>query len=1036
MFPYLDEDIPKDYKDSYEHGFYQGLKFKAKYSAQRFFYLCGKYNFDDIRQTDEYYVSSKEIKEEGKNLIEYVKKIVGLSNPKRGKNNAIVNASEEVDEDVDEVSDFDDISINENGVDFEQAMNDEGLNYSDLDSEVSQNDEKINIPESLYASSGDSEPEEGDNILKVVDNNGTLDLSNVGNNRTNKRKHKSSESSIESYVPSRKNYKLIDTDEESIDENDGSNVDNVDNIDNVLEDNLSVNYNNDGEALEEEIDLICLSSDTDEEQEAESVPIKKYGRKILSDRELIQSTKEAKKINNIYGKEYAARIKNNNIIKYSNDDKNKPYYERRIDSVTLEYCKQDSVTVDKVFLRIMKPHQAEGIDFLYFSIIRGLEHLNEPGLGAILAHCMGLGKTFQTIVFLQTIFFHSIISKKISKALLLVPTNVINNWQMECEKWQSLLHNEKKRFVVHVLVNERAVKTNYLNIIKTWANSERPGLLICGYEMFRNLAYFSEKKKNRMRGNEHEILGGLYYKYLMEFPHLVICDEAHRLKNVNSQLAKVVNSIKTRRRICLTGTPIQNNLKEYYTMVDFVRPNILGTQKEFSNQFVNPIEKGVKRTASKEDIKTMKKRYAVLWRLLGHVLHRKDATFLYSTLLPKEEYIIYVAATKLQRELLRDLIDSCTTGNKLLSMKPIMSYICTHPSILNSPNIQNKSAMNIAKRSEDWLIEKSSILSQIDSHNFELSSKIMILFDIIRYAEREDDKVLVFVQYRETINYIEEALKYLSQNNLWYNNDHKPVTKTSERSWVLYRDYFIITGETPLPERTFIETRINMRPTKSKRARLVLMTTKAASLGTNFIGANRVVLFESGFNPSDDVQALHRVYRIGQKKATYVYRLVVQGTIEERIQERQVIKEGISRRAIDKQNIRGIYDDEDVCWNKLDCIDVDDPKFVQEQLIKPNDDLLTKLILNNKRKILKYVPYDSLLENKVDEGLTEEEKEEEWKNYTEQLKRLEDMNTTTMNTNLPMNRPPAFNNENLPLNGYFPSRSLNITGISNNINQL
>ena len=136
------------------------------------------------------------------------------------------------------------------------------------------------------------------------------------------------------------------------------------------------------------------------------------------------------------------------------------------------------------------------------------------------------------------------------------------------------------------------------------------GVLIIGYEMFRNLVNEENKifkKKQRETFNKCLLEPG---------PDLVICDEGHLLKNEKSAINKAVNRITTRRRIVLTGTPLQNNLKEYFEMVNFVKPNLLGTRKEFMNRFVNPIVNGQHSDSTDRDVRTMKKRSFILSDLL------------------------------------------------------------------------------------------------------------------------------------------------------------------------------------------------------------------------------------------------------------------------------------------------------------------------------------------------------------------------------------------------------------------------------------
>ena len=136
--------------------------------------------------------------------------------------------------------------------------------------------------------------------------------------------------------------------------------------------------------------------------------------------------------------------------------------------------------------------------------------------------------------------------------------------------------------------------------VNQWFREGR--VLIIGYEMFRNLV---NEKNNKSKKKPREI----FNKCLLDpGPDLVVCDEGHLLKNEKSAINKAVNRISTGRRIVLTGTPLQNNLKEYFEMVNFVKPMLMGTRKEFSNRFVNPIVIGQHADSTERDVRVMKKR--------------------------------------------------------------------------------------------------------------------------------------------------------------------------------------------------------------------------------------------------------------------------------------------------------------------------------------------------------------------------------------------------------------------------------------------
>jgi transcriptional regulator ATRX len=168
--------------------------------------------------------------------------------------------------------------------------------------------------------------------------------------------------------------------------------------------------------------------------------------------------------------------------------------------------------------------------------------------------------------------------------------------------------------------------------------------MIMGYDLYKRLAngFGIKNKKNKTE----------LYKYLVDpGPDIVVADEGHILKNAQTALAKCLSKIKTLRRIVLTGTPLQNNLIEYYCMVSFIKPNLLGSQSEYINRFVNPIQNGQHRDSNEEDVRLMKRRACVLHELLTGFVDRKDYSLLKEFLPPKYEYIINIRLSDLQTKL-------------------------------------------------------------------------------------------------------------------------------------------------------------------------------------------------------------------------------------------------------------------------------------------------------------------------------------------------------------------------------------------------
>lgn len=134
-------------------------------------------------------------------------------------------------------------------------------------------------------------------------------------------------------------------------------------------------------------------------------------------------------------------------------------------------------------------------------------------------------------------------------------------------------------------------------------------------------------------------------------PDLVVCDEGHIIKNQTGATNRAITNIRTKRRIVLTGTPVQNNLNEYYAMVDWIKPALLGTVKEFNNLYANPIKDGQHFDSNAQMIKKMKQRSFILNRKLEKFVQRKEASVLKEFLPDKHEYCIFVPLTNVQENL-------------------------------------------------------------------------------------------------------------------------------------------------------------------------------------------------------------------------------------------------------------------------------------------------------------------------------------------------------------------------------------------------
>ncbi|XP_044730709.1 transcriptional regulator ATRX homolog [Chrysoperla carnea] len=398
-------------------------------------------------------------------------------------------------------------------------------------------------------------------------------------------------------------------------------------------------------------------------------------RKLLGKDELSSKTKSATKEEMERRKRIADRQKMYNEI-----CKNHLLEKSKLDKVVLDFDpdeKKDLVSVHPKLVSTLKPHQANGIKFMWDCCFESLEHSKESkGSGCILAHCMGLGKTLQVVTLIHTLLTHE--ETNIKTVMVVCPLSTVLNWVNEFNIWLSKINGGNDVDVYEITKFKKMVDRSYK--IKEW--HDNGGVLVIGYEMFRNLSCTTNKRIRK------PVLNRLQTGLINPGPDLVVCDEGHLLKNEKARISVAMNKIATLRRIVLTGTPLQNNLKEYYCMIQFVKPNLLGTYKEYTNRFVNPIVNGQYIDSTPHDIEIMKRRSHVLHKLLDGVVQRRDYSVLAPFLPPKQEYVLYLTLHPLQEKLYEIYIQNYSkrsqslTGGKavaLFSDFQELSRIWTHP---------------------------------------------------------------------------------------------------------------------------------------------------------------------------------------------------------------------------------------------------------------------------------------------------------------------------------------------------------------------
>ncbi|XP_075395190.1 DNA excision repair protein ERCC-6-like [Tenrec ecaudatus] len=518
-------------------------------------------------------------------------------------------------------------------------------------------------------------------------------------------------------------------------------------------------------------------------------------------------------------------------------------------------------------------HQKEGVAFLY-----GL--YRDGRKGGILADDMGLGKTLQIIAFLSGMFDAALVNH----VLLIMPTNLITTWIKEFARWTpgmrvKAFHGPSK--------DERT--RNLLRI------QQRNGVIITTYQMLIN----NWQQLSSMNGRE----------FVWDY---VILDEAHKIKSSSTKSAICARVIPAKNRILLTGTPIQNNLQELWSLFDFAcQGSLLGTLKTFKMEYENPITKAREKDATpgekalgfkiSENLMTIIKPY-FLRRTKEEVQKKKssnpdtrfsennpavDAICQMPSLSRKNDLIIWIRLVPLQEEIYRKFVSLDHIKELLMETRSplaelgVLKKLCDHPRLLSARAccLLNLGGSKFSFQNENEREESSDVghLYQVtDDALMEESGKMIFLMKLLMRLRDEGHQTLVFSQSRQILNFIERLLK----------NRH-------------FKTLRIDGTITHLLER---EKRIKLFQ-QNKDYSVFLLTTQVGGVGLTLTAATRVVIFDPSWNPATDAQAVDRVYRIGQKENVVVYRLITCGTVEEKIYRRQVFKDSLIRQTTgDKKN--------------------------------------------------------------------------------------------------------------------------------------
>ncbi|KAI9675713.1 MAG: helicase [Caeruleum heppii] len=502
------------------------------------------------------------------------------------------------------------------------------------------------------------------------------------------------------------------------------------------------------------------------------------------------------------------------------------------------------VVVDPILCQHLREHQKEGVKFLY-ECVMGLRQFD--GDGAILADEMGLGKTLQTIALLWTLLKQNPIHNAppvIKKALIVCPVTLIDNWRKEFRKWLG-----RERIGVYVA---DATKTRLTDFTMGRSYS----IMIIGYEKLRSVQ--DELKTG------HGI-------------DIVIADEGHRLKTAQNKSAQAIKSLNTSRRIILSGTPIQNDLSEFFMMVDFVNPGLLGTYNAFKKGFEAPILKSRQPNATRQVAETGKVKGEELSELTKPFILRRTAEILSKYLPPKTEYVLFCQPTTSQAQVYRAMLASPAFSNALGNPEASLQLITLLKKVCNSPSLlAGKSGGEGPTAAQTAAVLSDIPSSLIRGNPTGSSGKLRVLDRMLHHLRANtQEKVVIVSNYTSTLDLLQN---HLASRGL---------------------PYLRLDGTTPSSRRQDLVDSFNR--TTASRCFAFLLSAKAGGAGLNLIGASRLVLFELDWNPSTDLQAMARIHRDGQKRPVRIYRLLLGGALDEKVWQRQITKIGLADSVMDQK---------------------------------------------------------------------------------------------------------------------------------------
>ncbi|BFZ61249.1 DNA repair protein rhp26 [Saitoella coloradoensis] len=497
--------------------------------------------------------------------------------------------------------------------------------------------------------------------------------------------------------------------------------------------------------------------------------------------------------------------------------------------------------------------------------VQWLWELHTQGAGGIIGDEMGLGKTVQIISFLAGLHY----SGKLNKPILVVcPATVMKMWCNEFRRWWPplrvcILHGSGSG-----MLNVREEEATEKAFEKEHPRKGGPGA---------KLKAGARNMVRRVFASGHVIIttyAGLHsYGDLLlgeEWDYCVL-DEGHKIRNPDAEISLACKQVKTVHRIILSGTPIQNNLNELWSLFDFVFPGRLGTLPVFQQQFAIPINMGGYANATNVQVQTAYKCACVLRDLINPYLLRRMKADVAADLPKRTEQVLFCKLTAAQRTAYEEFIggndmESIFQGRRqVLYGVDILRKICNHPDLASRDTLEHKPGYDYGDPKK--------------------SGKMQVVKATLELFRSQGHRTLLFSQTRQMLDILEKFVKKLDGIN-----------------------YLRMDGNTPVQRRQALVDQYNENPNID----VFLLTTKVGGLGINLTGANRVIIYDPDWNPSTDAQARERAWRLGQKREVIIFRLMTSGTIEEKIYHRQIFKQFLTNKILRDPKQRRFFKSNDL----------------------------------------------------------------------------------------------------------------------------